>query len=262
MMPHWWGILAAKAAQWAWKRLSDPEAALPPNVVRTESGATPAPGFEWTSDRAGDFEVRWTPGKRWPEKHLVAGPQAGNWRPQQGYVWVAPEDGESLAVRWAPGREFSDTHLMTGVTEGEWHPCPGYSWRLPHLPGCFDVVWSPGKGHCRAPHVLAADEEGRWRPEPGWRWVSKEREDLRVERVAGDRGCGGPSLQRMRDLAVLGLDESATRRDIEVAFRRLVRVHHPDRFNGQGDDAVNAANRAFLLLRAAYDRLMAAGGAA
>lgn len=262
VLPHWWFILAAKAAHWAWKRLSDPAVELPPNVARTEDGAAPAPGFEWVSESSDDLAVRWVPGKRWPEMRLVAGPQPSDWRPERGYVWVAPENRESLEVRWAPGREYEDTHLVTGPTEGEWHPCPGYSWRSPHVPGCLDVDWTPGKAHSKALHVLAAAEEGRWRPEPGWKWVSRERDDLRVELVHEERNGGGVDFQRLRDLAMLGLDESATRQGIETAFRRLIKLHHPDRFNGQGEDERHAANRAFVLLRAAHDRLMAAYGGA
>jgi hypothetical protein len=39
---------------------------LPPNVVRNGTGKlSPAPGFEWCNGTAGDFSVRWVPGKRW-----------------------------------------------------------------------------------------------------------------------------------------------------------------------------------------------------
>jgi len=84
--------------------------------------------------------------------------------------------------------------------------------------------------------------------------------DVRTE--PGATGQGGPGLnqQRLKDLGLLGLDEGATQKAIEEAFRRLARVHHPDRFCGQPEDAVEAARKSFLLLRAAYDRLQ--GGAA
>lgn len=262
VFPHWWAILAAaKAAHWAWKQLSEPSAVLPPNVIRSPQGIRPAPGFEWVSDAPDDRRVRWVPGKVWAERHIVAGPQPGDWRPLNGYAWLAPEDRESLDVRWVPGREYADTHLMSGAAEGEWHPCPGYRWRSPGIPGCYDVVWSPGIAHSRAPHVLAAEQVGRWRPEPGWRWISTEKDDLRVEPVSGSRSQAGEGVspQRLKDLGFLGLDEGATQKAIEEAFRRLARIHHPDRYFGQAEEAIEAARKSFLLLRAAYERLQGGG---
>jgi DnaJ-domain-containing protein 1 len=64
------------------------------------------------------------------------------------------------------------------------------------------------------------------------------------------------SMQRLRDLAVLGLEESATHQEIKAAYRRMVAVHHPDKFAALGQDAVFAANQTFTRIQAAYERLV------
>jgi curved DNA-binding protein CbpA len=43
-----------------------------------------------------------------------------------------------------------------------------------------------------------------------------------------------------------------------VAFRRLAKVHHPDRFASAGPEAVKTAELQFKRIRAAYERLVAA----
>lgn len=73
--------------------------------------------------------------------------------------------------------------------------------------------------------------------------------------IAGDEPSA-ETARRLQDLATLGLEARANRDDIEAAFRRLAKQHHPDRFHGQGAEAVAAANRAFMVLRAAYERLV------
>lgn len=83
--------------------------------------------------------------------------------------------------------------------------------------------------------------------------------DVRTE--PGATGQCGPGLnqQRLKDLGLLGLDEGATQKAIEEAFRRLARIHHPDRYFGQAEEAIEAARKSFLLLRAAYERLQGGG---
>ena len=56
-------------------------------------------------------------------------------------------------------------------------------------------------------------------------------------------------------LATLGFGERATAGDIDAAFRRLVKLHHPDRFAWATREAMAAAHEAFWLLRGAYERL-------
>jgi DnaJ-domain-containing protein 1 len=62
-------------------------------------------------------------------------------------------------------------------------------------------------------------------------------------------------MQRLRDLAALGLDETATSADIRLAYRRMCQVHHPDRFAALGPDAVRQAQSSFLRIQQAYERL-------
>lgn len=164
-------------------------ARLPENVVRRSDGQlAPAPGYEWVSGEPGDFSVRWVPGKEWPGTHLEAGSAQGNWKPAPGYAWVRPGD-----------------------------------------PSSAEVYWVPGTPHNRAPHVLAAEAEGKWRTESGYRWMSREPGDLRVERDGARDRRGNRSqpdltaagLERIKDLATLGLEEGATWVQIESAFRRL-----------------------------------------
>lgn len=247
---------------------------LPPGVVRTASGnAAPAPGYEWASALPGEFATRWAPGKLWPERHLIAGRVPGDWAPAPGYEWVSPNDRDSEAVRWVPGKLEPGLDLIAGEQEGVWNPAPGYSWVNPQDSSSLDVRWTPGLANYEAPHVLAADQEGKWRAEPGYRWLNRVPGDLRVKRVpvGENQGNGrresaeseapeGDRIQRIKDLAVLGLDEEAGKQDIEAAFRRLVKVHHPDRFSGNGVEAAQAAERAFVLLRSAYERLVRSNG--
>jgi DnaJ like chaperone protein len=80
---------------------------------------------------------------------------------------------------------------------------------------------------------------------------------------AGDRTDRGPTsegvhLQRLRDLATLGLDEHATPEEIKTAYRRMAHVHHPDKYSSLGEEAVAAAEHTFRRILAAYQRL---GGA-
>lgn len=199
---------------------------LPPGLARGPSGGlVPAPGYEWVSGAPGDFSVQWCPGKPLPGRNLVAGPRPGDVRPAPGYDWARAGD-----------------------------PCSG------------EVRWTPGKPHGESPHVIAASIEGKWATEPGWRWLNRESGDLRVVREDGhgagtvsEQSVNGERLQRLRDLAALGLDELADIDEIEAAFRRLVMIHHPDHFHGRGGAAQEAAERAFRMLRGAYERLTAGG---
>jgi len=54
---------------------------------------------------------------------------------------------------------------------------------------------------------------------------------------------------------VLGLDEEATEDDVRAAYRRLSQVHHPDKFQAIGPDAVRAATETFKRIQAAFELL-------
>lgn len=86
-------------------------------------------------------------------------------------------------------------------------------------------------------------------------WELRER----VHR-APERGEEAPNrdyrrTERVRALALLGLEEGAGEEEIRGAYRRLARVHHPDRFQPLGDEAVKMASVTFRRIREAYEVL-------
>jgi DnaJ like chaperone protein len=62
-------------------------------------------------------------------------------------------------------------------------------------------------------------------------------------------------LQRVADLGLFGLDETASREDVTLAFGRMTKIYHPDRFSTLGPEAVQAANVSYARLQQAYKRL-------
>jgi DnaJ-domain-containing protein 1 len=62
-------------------------------------------------------------------------------------------------------------------------------------------------------------------------------------------------MRRLRDLAALGLDEDADTEGVREAYRRMAKVHHPDRFAALGPEAVKAAELSFRRIQEAYERL-------
>lgn len=60
-----------------------------------------------------------------------------------------------------------------------------------------------------------------------------------------------------RAYALLGLEERATPGEIKSAYRRLARVHHPDRFVQIGPEAVATATHTFQRIQNAYEHLAA-----
>ncbi len=66
------------------------------------------------------------------------------------------------------------------------------------------------------------------------------------------------SLKRQQSFAILGLDVSATQKEIKDAFRLLSKIHHPDRFHKLGDEAKKSANKTYIRIKDAYEYLMTA----
>lgn len=94
-------------------------------------------------------------------------------------------------------------------------------------------------------------------------WQSRQgdgKQSAGSSKDASDRSSSSTpdEIQRIRDLAFLGLEEEASREEIRAAYRRMCKVHHPDRYATLGQDAVAAAEVTFRRVKVAYERL---GGA-
>jgi DnaJ like chaperone protein len=86
-----------------------------------------------------------------------------------------------------------------------------------------------------------------------WEGQGRGRSDgeSRAEEGTGDE----LSSKDRRAYAVLGLDPGASSSEIKDAYRELAQVHHPDRFEKIGDEAVTAATERFRLIQESYDHL-------
>jgi DnaJ-domain-containing protein 1 len=62
-------------------------------------------------------------------------------------------------------------------------------------------------------------------------------------------------LSRSQALRILELEENATETEVKLAYRRQVQIHHPDRFESEGDASAEVAERKFLLIQRAYEAL-------
>lgn len=92
-------------------------------------------------------------------------------------------------------------------------------------------------------------------------WTAKEqrRQDQNGSHSESNRSQASPSSkansERVRALAILGLEEDASPEEIKKTYRRLAQVHHPDRFVSLGNEAVAAASLTFKRIKDAYDYL-------
>jgi DnaJ-domain-containing protein 1 len=73
----------------------------------------------------------------------------------------------------------------------------------------------------------------------------------------GGRSRSNTQTERMRSLAILGLEEGASADEIKIAYRRLAKIHHPDRFQTLGPEAVQASTQTFQRIQSAYEYLRA-----
>lgn len=96
---------------------------------------------------------------------------------------------------------------------------------------------------------------------PDW-WETRERKTRQNQdnqRQQADSRSSAASttspFDRLRDLAILGLDDTATPGEIKEAYRRMAQIHHPDKFATLGPEAIKSAEVTFQRLRAAYERL-------
>lgn len=151
-----------------------------------------------------------------------------------------PLEQRRLCLQMAIGMALADSFLTIGE---------GHILRL-----LTDVVSIPQ-------HELEKafkDVTGAPLPQPGdpssleW-WRSRER---RSQRHPPHSSTNRPDVQRLKDLACLGLDEGASEQEIKAAYRRMAKVHHPDRFMSLGPEAVKMAEATFRRIQAAYERLV------
>ncbi len=87
-------------------------------------------------------------------------------------------------------------------------------------------------------------------------WAAREQrqnneEANRSRAPHSSKGSG----ERIRALAILGLEEEASLEEIKRAYRRLAQIHHPDRFVSLGKEAVATASFTFQRIKEAYDYL-------
>ncbi len=85
-------------------------------------------------------------------------------RPDEGYVFVDPNDGWNWDVQWLPGMPSSTrNHTIAGAEEGTWRPAPGYAGS-----SADQLVWAPFQREADYPHVSAGLEPGTWITDPGY----------------------------------------------------------------------------------------------
>ena len=84
-------------------------------------------------------------------------------------------------------------------------------------------------------------------------WEEKER---RSHQQGTSGGGNRKSLaKRIKALATLGLEDGASLDEIRQAYRRLAKIHHPDRYETLGPEAVKVANVTFARINEAYEYL-------
>ncbi len=80
------------------------------------------------------------------------------------------------------------------------------------------------------------------------------REDQEQPRARGQQP--GASTDK-KPHEVLGIDENATRDEIQAAFRAAAKQYHPDRVASLGKEFQDLANLKFIEIKEAYARMMA-----
>ena len=157
-----------------------------------------------------------------------------------------------------PGRaSFLQMAISTALTDGslsvgENHVLRFLADLLDLSPSRYQELFSEVAGRAPpTPRDLSDPEQWRTREDPSSRQHGSDRQ--RGGNGAGPAQSG--NAERIRALAVLGLEEGASPTEIRAAYQRLAKVHHPDRFASVGPEAERAATITFQRIKAAYDLL-------
>ncbi len=157
-------LLAVAPLTTATGSLALAQASSYPHVINKPDGnAVPEPGYDWVTTTAGDFRVRWVPGRGHSgAPNVIAATKEGSWDPAPGYKWKTDAVND-LRVEWSPGRPHSAAY----------------------------------------PHAIAAAAEGNWRPATGYRWASQADGDFRTARaVASAPASTGPTDEQFQNAVV------------------------------------------------------------
>lgn len=91
-------------------------------------------------------------------------------------------------------------------------------------------------------------------------WNSVENKNTNNNKTHDEQSFNSDSstafnIEKIKALAILGLSENASLEDIKSAYKRMVKIHHPDKFYSLGEEAVRAAEESFCRIQEAYDYL-------
>lgn len=80
----------------------------------------------------------------------------------------------------------------------------------------------------------------------------KEEEQARKRRAEAKQKTS-TNYRKKRMAAILEVNENASFSDIKKAYRKLVKLHHPDRFQNNGPEQIKMARERFIEIQLAYE---------
>ncbi len=119
---------------------------------------------------------------------------------------------------------------------------------LGFLPNELERIFQELSKGCPLPELPRLDDISWWQMREGSGQDSEDDADDEVP-PRHDRNT------RLHDLGLLGLDEDATDAEIRRAYVRLAQIHHPDKYQVLGEEAMREAEVSFSRIKAAYERL-------